>query len=132
MKERRHFPGLLLSVSQFALRNFPDLLSHNERVVLWGNWAHGVFAFCPVAATNVGNIFLVSEPEFTTNLSSKAGHSIKRYDESLEIEKGEEIGMFRLGSTIVLFFESAEFEFFCKEGQPVQMGQSLGQLKTRI
>ncbi len=42
------------------------------------------------------------------------------------MEKGAELGVFRLGSTIVLLFESPEFRFSCEVGKKVRVGESLG------
>ena len=49
-----------------------------------------------------------------------------------ETEAGEEIGGFRLGSTVVLLFEAPEsFEFTLTQNEKVCMGQSIGRLKSR-
>ena len=58
----RHFVGEMFSVSPWLVDKFPTLFSLNERVACVGEWKWGVFAFCAVAATNVGKIVLNSVP----------------------------------------------------------------------
>jgi phosphatidylserine decarboxylase len=119
----------MLSVSPYAAERIPGLFAINERVVLSGQWAHGHFAFCPVAATNVGDIHLTREPDLVTNAvtqNESSAPSTLLYEEGVDVEKGEELGVFRLGSTIVLLFESPEFRFSCEVGKKVRVGESLG------
>lgn len=47
----------------------------------------------------------------------------------IQFSKGDEVGQFNLGSTIVLVFEAPKnFEFCVEAGQKVHMGQTLGRL----
>ena len=49
------------------------------------------------------------------------------YERSYEpLRKGDEIGAFNLGSTIVLFFECERFEWALRVGDRVKMGERLG------
>jgi phosphatidylserine decarboxylase len=49
------------------------------------------------------------------------------YPSSVFFEKGEELGGFKLGSTVVLVFEGPEsFNFYVQPGDRVVMGQRLG------
>jgi len=50
---------------------------------------------------------------------------------SISVDKGEEIGLFRLGSTVVLIFEAPEnFQFTVKPFQKIKMGETLGTVKS--
>ncbi|SCU96659.1 LAME_0F16996g1_1 [Lachancea meyersii CBS 8951] len=140
-KLRRHFPGELFSVAPYFQRNFPNLFVLNERVALLGHWKHGFFSMTPVGATNVGSIKLNFDKELVTN--SRRKEKIKPhtcYEATYEstsailggvpLVKGEEMGGFMLGSTVVLCFEAPkDFEFNIKVGQRVKMGQPLGESK---
>ena len=46
------------------------------------------------------------------------------------MKRGEEIGFFRLGSTVVLIFESPEFIFTVKPNQKIKLGEKLGEVKA--
>ncbi|SCU87256.1 LADA_0E02916g1_1 [Lachancea dasiensis] len=140
-KLRRHFPGELFSVAPYFQRNFPNLFVLNERVALLGHWKHGFFSMTPVGATNVGSIKLNFDKELITN--GKRKEKVKPhtcYEATYEntsavlggvpLVKGEEMGGFMLGSTVVLCFEAPDsFEFDIKVGQAVKMGQPLGESK---
>ena len=91
--------------------------------------------YSPVAATNVGNIALDFEPNFRTNIRGKGGKVEKKIYEGREgnsegglaLGKGEDMGAFRMGSTVVMVFEAGkDFEFFCEKGGKVRMGEKLG------
>lgn len=137
-KIRRHFPGDLFSVAPYFQRNFPNLFVLNERVALLGNWKHGFFSMTPVGATNVGSIKLNFDKELKTNVKRKR-HSephacyeatygnASRILGGMPLTKGEELGGFMLGSTVVLCFEAPKsFKFKVKDGDKVKMGQELG------
>ncbi|CDO93645.1 unnamed protein product [Kluyveromyces dobzhanskii CBS 2104] len=140
-KLRRHFPGELFSVAPYFQRNFPNLFVLNERVALLGHWKHGFFSMTPVGATNVGSIKLNFDKELITN--GKTHRHCKPhtcYEATYEnaskvlggvpLIKGEEMGGFMLGSTVVLCFEApTDFNFKINVGDKVKMGQPLGKVE---
>lgn len=101
-----HFPGKLLSVSKKNAETIPDLYVKNERVVLKGNSQYGSFCFVLVGALNVGSIGLTKYPDFATNLT-QARHN--RIDKRFELLKGEELGWFEMGSTVLILVETDHF-----------------------
>ncbi|CCC71085.1 hypothetical protein NCAS_0G01980 [Naumovozyma castellii] len=137
-KVRRHFPGDLFSVAPYFQRNFPNLFVLNERVSLLGYWKHGFFSMTPVGATNVGSIKLNFDKELVTNVKRnkhKDPHicyeaiyeNASKILGGMPLMKGEEMGGFELGSTVVLCFEApTNFKFNLKVGDKVKMGQTLG------
>ena len=141
-KKRRYFPGQLFSVSPYFQRNFPNLFVLNERVALLGYWKHGFFSMTPVGATNVGSIKLSFDQELVTNVKRKGeGDSHICYEATylnasrilggLPLTKGEEMGGFKLGSTVVLCFEAPKnFKFNINIGDKVKMGEKLGSLDS--
>lgn len=69
VKLRRHIAGELLSVNPWLASRFPGLFTVNERVILLGEWPHGLFSLTAVGATNVGHIDLTFDSELKTNSS---------------------------------------------------------------
>lgn len=54
----------------------------------------------------------------------------KNWENDIEIERGEEVGLFRLGSTVVLIFEAPEdFEFTIRPYEKLMMGQKIGEFR---
>ena len=139
-KKRRHFPGELFSVSPYFQRNFPNLFVLNERVALLGYWKHGFFSMTPVGATNVGSIKLSFDQELVTNIKRRRnvdphiGYEATYLNASrilggMPLTKGEEMGGFELGSTVVLCFEAPKnFKFNVNVGDRIKMGEKLGSL----
>ncbi|EDO37001.1 predicted protein [Nematostella vectensis] len=137
VRQRRHFPGELLSVHPGVQRIISGLFNHNERVVINGTWDHGYFAFAAVGATNVGSIYVNFDEGLRTNQAVPfipGSYSEIMFDGNGEkqgrsLAKGDQIGGFKLGSTIVLVFEAPENFRFCVEpGQKIKYGQRLGEL----
>ncbi|XP_058238899.1 phosphatidylserine decarboxylase proenzyme, mitochondrial isoform X2 [Hemibagrus wyckioides] len=135
---RRHFPGSLMSVNPGIARWIKELFCHNERVVLSGEWRHGFFSLTAVGATNVGSIRIYFDKELRTNNPrySKGSYNDFSYvsnnnQEGVSLRKGEHLGEFNLGSTIVLLFEAPEdFTFNLTAGQKIRFGEPLGTMQT--
>ncbi|XP_012586490.1 PREDICTED: phosphatidylserine decarboxylase proenzyme isoform X2 [Condylura cristata] len=136
VSHRRHFPGSLMSVNPGMARWIKELFCHNERVVLTGDWKHGFFSLTAVGATNVGSIRIYFDQDLHTNSPryckgtyndfSFVSHANK---EGIPMRKGEHLGEFNLGSTIVLIFEAPkDFNFSLKAGQKIRFGEALGSL----
>ncbi|XP_051530013.1 phosphatidylserine decarboxylase proenzyme, mitochondrial isoform X2 [Myxocyprinus asiaticus] len=131
---RRHFPGALMSVNPGVARWIKELFCHNERVVLSGEWTHGFFSLTAVGATNVGSIRIYFDKELHTNNPryNKGSYNDFSYvtnnnREGVTMRKGEHLGEFNLGSTIVLLFEAPQdFTFSLQAGQKIRFGEPLG------
>ncbi|KAM4635575.1 phosphatidylserine decarboxylase proenzyme, mitochondrial [Polymixia lowei] len=145
VEHRRHFPGALMSVSPGVAHWIKELFCLNERVALTGRWAHGFFSMTAVGATNVGSIRVYFDQDLQTNAPrySKGTFNDLSYIASggdgevggdkdgggVDLQKGEALGEFNLGSTIVLVFEAPrDFNFSLRAGQRVHFGEALGSL----
>lgn len=138
VESRRHFVGELFSVSPLMLKLLPDLFVLNERVALLGRWKHGFFAMIPVGSTNVGSIRINFDQALRTNQKGAAvgtytEMSYKNTSEHVDghgqpLRIGEEMGGFRLGSTMILIFEAPlNFKFCVTPEQITQVGRKLGE-----
>ncbi|KAI0757522.1 phosphatidylserine decarboxylase [Daedaleopsis nitida] len=142
VERRRHFVGDLFSVSPWMAKRLENLFVLNERVALLGRWKHGFFSMVPVGATNVGSIKINFDKALRTNVGKRREHPIGTYTEAVysgaspilngqPLVKGDEMGGFCLGSTIVLVFEAPhDFDFAVSAGQKVKVGQMLGDVTT--
>jgi len=142
VERSRHFPGTLFPVSPPFGRLIPNLLALNERVALLGRWAGGYFSMTAVGAYSVGSISLLFDQSVRTNdvtrdwrcgnlryfsMGGVGSQAYEReYEEGVEMGRGEEVGSFNLGSTVVLVFESEGFTFSVKSGERIRMGEKLG------
>ncbi|WP_426104559.1 archaetidylserine decarboxylase [Massilia sp. TSP1-1-2] len=106
-----YVPGALFSVNPTTARGIPNLFARNERVVcVFDSPEHGTFVSVLVGATIVGSMAttwhgLVNPP--------RSGQLREwRYDDQqIVIKKGEEMGRFLLGSTIVMLFKKDTIRF---------------------
>merc|ERR1711935_12153 len=137
IKKRRYYPGDLFSVNPWLAHRMRDLFVLNERATLIGQWQHGFFSYCAVGATNVGSIIFHYDPELITNVPGSVKYGTfqekdfttidPRIPEGLPVDKGEMVGEFNLGSTIVLIFEApSNFEFTVAADDVVRVGEAIG------
>nr|CAH7726873.1 unnamed protein product [Callosobruchus chinensis] len=125
---RRHFAGELLSVNPSIAKWLPGLFCLNERAVYLGHWEHGFFSYTAVGATNVGTVKVYFDKALQTNIHRKSA-PMKEVclGSAVDLKRGDPMGEFRMGSTIVLIFEAPiHFNFSIFPGDKVKMGQRLG------
>ena len=120
----RHIPGFLWPVNSWALHNVSDLFARNERVVLLFDTSFGRAAVILIGATNVGKITLTMS-ELTTN-QLWTGH-LPREEAGLarSVQKGERLGTFHLGSSVVVLLEHVPSNLPGSLPGPVMVGQRL-------
>jgi phosphatidylserine decarboxylase len=96
----RYIPGRLYPVNRLAVRHVPGLFAVNERVsVLIESKDHGRVAVVLVGAANVGRISLA----FTSLVTNTGGPPVHETPATpIPIARGDELGAFNLGSTVVL------------------------------
>ena len=120
-------PGRLFSVNAVTARYVPRLFARNERVLTHFDTAHGEFALVLVGALNVGSIATVWAGDIAP--STHRAVSVLA-PQSVELERGAELGRFNMGSTVILLFEAGRAQWApdIKAGMTVRLGQSLGTL----
>jgi phosphatidylserine decarboxylase len=119
----RYLPGRLYPVNTLAVRHVEGLFAVNERVaVLLETDAFGPVAVVLVGATNVGRISL-SFTDLRTNSGASAGLVIP--PQPIPIRRGDELGAFNLGSTVVMLVAEPRLHPAVEAGALARMGQPL-------
>jgi phosphatidylserine decarboxylase len=118
-----YYPGYLWPVNFWSVNNVNELFCQNERTVsLIKSESNQVLAFIAVAATMVGKISLT----YTQIQDRKAHKFIEQSHENICLAKGEELGKFMFGSTIILLFNQNMISKFAKtQGEAIKMGEKL-------
>lgn len=126
-----HIPGNLFSVNPLTARNVPNLFARNERVVAMFDTKIGPVAMVLVGATIVGSIETVWHGTVTPPSRDKLKVWSYPVDDAITLKKGEEMGRFKLGSTVVMLFpkDSIEWEANMKAYAPTEMGSALASIK---
>lgn len=123
-----HIPGKLYPVNIPSLKSRLNLFVENERVVLEAMTQEGKMLFLVfVGALNVGRIRLNHAPSLRTNASSLEPTEIEL--NNTMVEKGEELGCFEMGSTVVMVCEKDSVVLCVKNNQNVRFGESIGTFK---
>lgn len=123
-----YVPGALFSVNPTTARGVPNLFARNERVVcVFESAEHGPFVMVLVGATIVGSMATV----WHGTVNAKRTGAMAEWDYSdreIVLEKGEEMGRFLLGSTVVMLFEKGTIGFngdWAPE-RSVRLGEKMG------
>jgi phosphatidylserine decarboxylase len=129
----RHIPGAFFPVNPLSVRNVAGLFSINERLVTYMESDVGRVAVVKVAATGVGHITLSYDREVETHRRGAAGRhgSQLKYQTARPVGAGEELGMFHLGSTVIVLFEPGRVTLEGSPGDLVQVGKRLGRRGAR-
>ena len=129
VKNFSYFSGNLWPVNNFGVKQIGGLFAINERIftpLRYGK--NNVAGVVKVGATIVGKISL-DYNNLTTN-SKKANQIYLPIIPEKKYQKGDEIGKFMMGSTVILLFQKDQF--ISKEinsGQKLKMGEAIGSLK---
>ena len=124
-----HIPGGLMPVFPEAVAKITDLYVTNERVVFYGEALGAPCALVMVGATHVGSMSstLCSLPlKHETN-------SVTLYKlDNVNVAKGEELGIFHMGSTVVLLWgKEDDFPWHVMEEEPLLMGEGIQLTKDK-
>ncbi|CAM4072846.1 archaetidylserine decarboxylase [Pseudoalteromonas byunsanensis] len=133
LKRMIYVPGDLFSVNPLTAQNVPNLFARNERVVAIFDTEIGPLAMVLVGATIVASI----ETIWAGTVTPPAGKDVFSWDyptsgsNTVTLKKGEEMGRFKLGSTVILAWGANQAEFLDSE-QPetvTRMGTPFAKLK---
>jgi phosphatidylserine decarboxylase len=126
----RHIPGRLWPVRPWAVAGVAGLFAQNERVVLEFSAPTGPYALIMVGALMVGSMETVVTGSIGGNRHQPSVWNLEATQR--EFSRGEEIGRFNFGSTVILVFGVNALEWdnaALTPGREVRLGQPIGMLK---
>ncbi len=122
-----HIPGDLFSVNPVTARGVPGLFARNERLVCVFESIHGPLVLALVGATIVGSMAtvwhgLVNPPR------SGVLRELSYDEQNISLKKGDEMGRFLLGSTVVLLMPRSSIQFNpdWSPDRSIRMGEEMG------
>jgi phosphatidylserine decarboxylase len=131
LKKMVHVPGRLFSVNETTCRKVPRLFARNERVISLFDTDIG-----PMAVILVGAIFVASIDTVWAGTVTPVRQRVSSWDyppkaraKAISLQKGEEMGRFNMGSTVILLFGKDKVEWLedFTPGVTLRMGQAIGQ-----
>ncbi|WP_209348912.1 archaetidylserine decarboxylase [Pontixanthobacter sp. CEM42] len=132
LRQTAYIPGDLFSVNTVTAENVDRLFSRNERLSSVFDTPVGAMASVMVGAMIVANIETVWGGLVTPHQKQIVRSDfVSEGQAGVQLNAGDEMGRFLLGSTVVLLFEPDRVEWSdeLKPLSVVRMGQSLGRLK---
>jgi phosphatidylserine decarboxylase len=125
-----HVPGALFSVNPTTARGVPGLFARNERVVcVFDSAPVGSFVLTLVGATIVGSMATV----WHGAINAPRVRRVREWhypEPTVRLRKGEEMGRFMLGSTVVLLFPKSDLRFnpAWQPGRAIRLGEAMAEL----
>jgi phosphatidylserine decarboxylase len=129
LRETIYIPGQLFSVNQQTVNGVPDLFSRNERLVCIFDTKLGSMAVIFVGAMLVGNIVTAWDATPTSKSITRLTYP-QGSQPAPTFKKGEELGYFTMGSTVILLFPNDKITWLADfhESSPTKMGQQLANI----
>lgn len=127
LKRMIYVPGELFSVNPTTARGVPGLFARNERVVCVFDSPAGEFVLVLVGATIVGSM----QTAWHGIVNPPRGKQVREWTyegQDIQLKKGEEMGRFLLGSTVVMLFtkDSMRFNPQWQPAGAVRLGEEMG------
>lgn len=129
LKEMIYVPGKLFSVQPVTTRVIPKLFARNERLIVIFETPVGLMAMVLVGATIVGAIGTAWEGDVVRSNKPRHVTYAKTDSFSTAMRQAEEMGYFKLGSTVILLFsdkQSVQWKPTLKPGDKIRFGEALG------
>jgi len=121
----RYLPGTLWPVFPGAVARVNELFARNERIAIYLDTDVGCMGVVMVGAFGVGRMSLAFD-DLVTN-TGRSG-----YETDLQpappVKRGDDLGVFHLGSTVVLVTAPGLLTYTCAPGDDVKMGQAIATL----
>lgn len=131
LQSMTYIPGALFSVQPSTARVIPKLFARNERLVVFFKTHIGLMAMVLVGATIVGAIGTSWHGDVVRG-RKKINFDYSQETMQKTMAQGDEMGFFKLGSTVVLLFadgENMNWDKTLNAGSAVRFGQAMGDIK---
>jgi phosphatidylserine decarboxylase len=124
----RYVPGRLWPVNPASVRTVPGLFAVNERLVTVLDTPLGRCAVVAVGATVVGRVRAYYDPTVPPTNAPGGVARGRDYETPLPVAKGQELGAFEMGSTVILLFERGRVSLApgLAPGARVRVGEAIG------
>jgi phosphatidylserine decarboxylase len=122
----QHVPGAVFPVNQLAASNIGGLFTINERLITFQTSPAGEIACVMVAATGVGHMTVTYDPVETRRSGRGRPGARVALSPPRTVYRGQELGAFHLGSTVILLFEPGRVKLLpMAVGQGVHLGEPI-------
>ena len=130
LRQSIYVPGQLFSVNQTTAENVNSLFARNERLICLFDTPAGPMAMILVGAMIVAGIETVWAGQVAPPPRQLTRVEYPR-SESVSLKKGEEMGRFKLGSTVILLFGKDRMDWDSKfiATSPTRLGEKLGECR---
>ncbi len=124
----RYAPGRLWPVNPASVRTVRGLFAVNERLVTVVEGPLGRAAVVAVGATIVGRVHPYYDPSVPRTNERRGAPGRHDYETPIPVEKGQELGAFEMGSTVVVLFEPGRVRLDARlaPGARVRVGEAIG------
>jgi phosphatidylserine decarboxylase len=132
LSAQTYVPGKLFSVNQATAENVERLFARNERLVCYFDTEAGPVAMVLVGAMIVAGIETVWSGQVAPPPKEPKTIDFKHAPTGVSLEKGEEMGRFKLGSTVILLFpeNSIEWDGRYEANTPTRLGEVLATINS--
>jgi phosphatidylserine decarboxylase len=127
-----YVPGRLFSVNSTTAEGVDQLFARNERLVCHFEGARGPFAMVLVGAMIVAGIETVWAGQVCPLPRTPVSRDFSAPQPPVNLRRGEEMGRFLLGSTVILLFPAPGpvLAGTCTAGAPVRLGEAMGRYSS--
>ena len=131
LRKMIYVPGDLFSVNPFLAEHVPNLFARNERVICVFDTAFGQMAQILVGATITASMSTVWAGVINPPRTGEVKVWTYQGDSAIKLTKGQEMGAFQLGSTVINLFpaNSVTLAEHLEVDVPVRMGEILATMK---
>ena len=131
LRKMIYVPGDLLSVNPFLAEHVPNLFARNERVICVFDTAFGPMVQILVGATITASMSTVWAGVINPPRTGEVKVWTYQGDNAIKLTKGQEMGAFQLGSTVINLFpaNSVTLAEHLEVDVPVRMGEILATMK---